>query len=54
MSTLNVFLTVTFIAIVAYIVFRPGNQSQKIIHSLGAGSRGWINTLSGQYAGGSY
>lgn len=54
MSAVNVFLTVVSIAVVAYILFRPGNQTQEIIHALGSSSSTLTRTLSGQYAGGGY
>ena len=53
-ETLNVFLTVILVAVVAYILFRPGNNTAEIIHALGKGSSTLTRTLSGQYAGGSY
>jgi len=53
-NAVNVFLTVTMIAIIAYILFRPSNKSQAIISALGGASRNWIRTLSGQYEGGAY
>jgi len=54
MNTLNVFLTAILVLVVAYIVFRPGNQTTEIIHALGGGSRNLTRTLTGQYPGGSY
>jgi hypothetical protein len=51
-GTVNVFLTVTLIAVILYILFRPGNQSTEIIHAIGGGSRDYIRTLSGQYPAG--
>jgi len=54
MNTVNVLMTVILIGVIAYILFRPGNQSQEIIHALGGSSATLAKTLSGQYAGGGY
>lgn len=54
MNTVNVLMSVILIAVIVYILFRPGNQSQEIIHALGGSSSTLTKTLSGQYAGGSY
>jgi hypothetical protein len=53
-KTLNVFLTAVLVLVIAYILFRPGNQSVDIIKALGGGSRNLTRTLTGQYPGGSY
>jgi len=54
MNTVNVLMTIILVGVIAYILFRPGNQSQAIIHALGGSSSTLTKTLSGQYAGGSY
>lgn len=54
MSTLNVFLTVVLVAVIAYVLFRPTNNTSEIIHALGGSSSTLIRTLSGQYEGGRY
>lgn len=54
MNTLNLFLTAILVLVVAYVLFRPGNQSPQIIHALGGASNNLTRTLTGQYAGGSY
>lgn len=54
MNTVNVFLTVILVAVVVYILFRPGNNTSEVIHALGKGSSTLTRTLSGQYAGGEY
>ena len=54
MQTLNVFLTVILVAVIVYILFRPGNNSAGVISALGKASSNLTRTLSGQYAGGEY
>lgn len=54
MQTVNTLLTVILIAVIVYILFRPGNQTQAVVHALGGASTTLTRTLSGQYAGGSY
>lgn len=54
METVNTILTVILIAVVVYILFRPTNQTQAVVHALGGASTTFTRVLSGQYAGGSY
>ena len=54
MPTLNVFLTVILVAVVVYILLRPGNNTGNVIHALGGSSATLTKTLSGQYAKGAY
>lgn len=54
MEQINVLLTVILIGVVAYVAFRPGNQTAKIIGSIGGASTQLTRTLSGQYQGGGY
>lgn len=54
METVNTILTVILIAVVVYILFRPSNQTQAVVHALGGASTTFTRTLSGQHAGGSY
>lgn len=53
-DTVNVLLTVILIAVIVYILFRPGNRTREIIHALGGASSTLTKTLSGQYEGGEY
>jgi hypothetical protein len=53
-QAINVLLTVILVAVIVYILFRPGNQASEIIHALGGSSSQLTRTLTGQYAGGSY
>lgn len=54
MQAVNVLLTVILVAVIVYILFRPGNQASEIIHALGGSSSQLTRTLTGQYAGGRY
>ena len=47
-------MTVILVGVIVYILFRPKNQTQEIIHALGGASATLTKTLSGQYKGGSY
>jgi len=54
MEAVNVLLTVILVAVIVYILFRPGNQASEIIHALGGSSSTLTRTLTGQYRGGEY
>ncbi len=54
MSTINTFFTVVLIAVIVFILFKPGNKSQDIIGAIGGANTNLIRKLSGQYPGSGY
>lgn len=53
-SGINTLLTVILVAVILFVLFRPGNRTQDIIHAIGGGQLALTKTLTGQYPGSGY